>query len=369
MSVLRDPEGTLMTILRLSVLLAAAAAAVGLAQAAQAQALKEIARISIPEQPINQYGVLTIDQTSGLGYLADKDNKAAVVFDTKANTFVSRITGFVGMTRDGNTSGPNGVVVVNDGAELWVSDGDSTIKVVDLKSGRITATFATGGSKRANAFGFDPINRIVIVANSNDDPPFLSLISAAPGYKILARLPIAESAENLERSSFHAPSGMFYTAIPVHKSNPSQGLLAQTDSKNGKLVKLHQIDRCHPHSLSIVSDATIFLGCSTAHGPNPRPGGDMAIFDIASGKVEGYGADMGGNGGSTVNLKLGRYYHAATNSALRVVDIASRKLVQNVRTSPGSRSLGVNLSTGRVYVATTAKDGPCGGCILAYAPE
>jgi DNA-binding beta-propeller fold protein YncE len=215
---------------------------------------------------------------------------------------------------------------------------------------------------------FDPSRRVVIVANSNDEVPFLGLISAEPGHKVRAKLPLPQSAENLERSAWHGPSGTFYTAIPVFRADQSKGLLAQTDPQTGTILKLHQLERCHPHSLSIVSDATIFLGCSNAHGPDRKPGGDMAIFDIASGRIESYGAGWGGNGGSAINRALGRYYHATTTGALVVVDTKTRQLVEKVPTWSGSRSLGVNLATGKVYVATTAKGGPCGGCIVAFAP-
>jgi len=333
---------------------------------AGADELRQVATIPVPGEPINQFGVLAVDQATGLGFLADKDNRGVVVFDTRTDKFVSRITGFVGMTRSGNTSGPNGIVVVD--RELWVSDGDSTIKVVDITASAVTATFATGGKRRANAMAFDPQNKIVIVANSNDDPPFLSLISARDR-KVLAKIPVPQSAENLERSAWHAASGMFYTAIPVLRGAESKGILAQVDSKGGRLVALHELDGCHPHSLQIVSDATIFLGCSSAHGPNKKPGGDMAVFDIASSRVVAREANLGGNGGSVLNPKRGRYYHSTTNAALIVVDIKSGKLVQRLTTSRGARSSGVNLATGRIYVATTAKGGPCGGCIVVYGPE
>jgi hypothetical protein len=345
------------------------AAAIALASVAttQAEGLKQVGTIAIPGEPVNGFGVMAIDQATGLGYLADKDNKGVVVFDTKADKYVSRIGGFVGQTKNGDASGPNGVLVV--GTELWVSDGDSTIKIVDLKSGSIATTIATGGKVRANAMALDPNHKIVIVANSNDEPPFLSLISAGSDRKILAKIPIEDSAENIERSAYHAPSGMFYTAIPVLRSDQSKGGLVQTDARNGKLVKLHALDRCHPHSLSIVSDSTIFLGCSSAHGPNRKPGGDMAVFDIASGTITSYGADMGGNGGSTVNPTLNRYYHSSTNGALRVVDTKTAKLVENFRTARGSRSAAINLTTNRLYLATTAKEGPCGGCIQVLEPQ
>jgi DNA-binding beta-propeller fold protein YncE len=360
---------------RLAVMTAVALAFASVSAAAQT--FKQVARIDIPGTPIENYGVLAIDQATGLGYLADKDNKAVVVFDTKADKYVGRIGGFVGQTGNGNTSGPNGLAVVNSGSkvnspsELWVSDGDSTVKVIDLQSGKIIATIATGGTSRANAMAFDPKNQIVIVANSNDEVPFFSLISVDPKqrHKVTAKLPVPQSAENLERSAWHAASGTFYTAIPVSNADKSRGLLAQTDPKAGTIIKLHELERCHPHSLSIVSDTTIFLGCSSAHGASRKPGGDMAVFDIASGKIAGYGAGWGGNGGSTVNRARGLYYHATTDGGLVMVDIKTRQLVERVPTGKGARSLGVNLATGKVYVATTAKGGSCGGCIVAFAQE
>jgi len=346
----------------------AAVATLALAGSAQAQGLRQIGTIALPDIPITQLGVMTIDQTTGLGYLAEKDNKAVVVFDTKTDKYVSRVVGFVGQTKSGNASGPNGVLVVDGGAQLWVSDGDSTIKIVDLKTGKIAATLATGGKLRANAMALDPKDGIVIVANSDDDPPFLNLISTAPDHKILAKIPVAESGENLERSSFHAPSGMFYTAIPVLRANPTKGILAQTEAKTGKLV-LHELDGCHPHSLQIVSEFTIFLGCSSAHGADSKPGGDLAIFDIATGKITARGVGLGGNGSSDLNPKLARYYHATTGATLMVVDTKTGKSVQKIPTSPGARSIGVSYANNHVYLATTAKDGPCKGCIVVYAPE
>jgi DNA-binding beta-propeller fold protein YncE len=354
---------------RFTFVIAAALAVMVSASPAQAGGLKQVAEISIPGEPITDIGIMDINQTTGLGYLADKTNKSVVVFDTKTDKFVSRIPGFVGRLKDGNASGPNGVVVVKGGAEVWVSDGDSTIKVIDAKTGQIAGTIATGGTKRANGMALGEDIGVVIVANSNDNPPYLSFISTAADRKILAKIPIPESAENLERSAYHAPSGMFYTAIPVSRADTTKGLLAQTDPKNGKLVKLHELAGCHPHSLSVVSDSTIFLGCSSAHGPSPKPGGDMAIFDIAAGKLETSLTGYGGNGGSTMNRKLGQYYHSTSAGTLMVVDTKTKKGVQQIPTSNGARSLSVSLANNRVYVATTAKDLACRGCIVVYAPE
>jgi DNA-binding beta-propeller fold protein YncE len=347
-----------------SVIIAALAAMVA-ASSVQAAGLKQVAEIAIPGDPITDIGIMAIDQTTGLGYLADKTNKSVVVFDTKADKYVSRIPGFMGRTKDGDVAGPNGVVVVK--GEVWVSDGDSTIKIIDGKTGKVTETISTGGKKRANGMAYAEKADVVIVANSNDDPPYLSFISAAPGHKILGKVEVPESAENLERSAYHEPSGTFYTVIPVSRADNTKGLIAQTDPKSAKLVKLHQVG-CHPHSLSLASESSLFLGCSSVHGPSPKPGGDMAIFDIATAKVETVLAGYGGNGGSTVNPRLGQYYHSTTGGELMVVDTKTKQGLQKVPTSTGARSLAVGPND-RVYVATTAKDAACRGCILVFAPS
>ncbi|MDB5649702.1 MAG: putative cytochrome cd1-nitrite reductase-like, C-terminal hem d1 [Hyphomicrobiales bacterium] len=334
---------------------------------ASAQGLKQVATIQIPGVPINQFGTLYIDQPSGLGYLAEKDNKAVVVFDTTTNQFIKRIIGFGGLNDKGQLAGPNGLVIVNDGAELWVSDGDSSIRIVDLATGQIESTIATGGKERANAMAYDPIDRVVIVANSNEPTPFLSVISIEKDRKIIGKIPITDSAENIERSVFQPSSGMFWTAIPVSARDASNGLLAQTNAKTGQLVALHDLDGCHPHSLQLVSDTSIFLGCSNGHGPAPKPGGDLAVFDIASKKVVLKMEGLGGNGSSDLDAKRKRYVHATTNATLLVVDPAKRGLVEKLATSAGSRSIAVHHQSDRIYLATTAKDGPCGGCILVYA--
>jgi len=153
----------------------------------------------------------------------------------------------------------------------------------------------------------------------------------------------------------------------VLRPDGTKGGIAQIDPKAGKLVTLHALEGCHPHSLQIVSDSTIFLGCSSAHGPSSKPGGDLGIFDIVSGKLEKV-AGAGGNGGSDTNPKLGQYYHSTSAGTLIVVDVKSRKLVQNIPTSNGARSAAVSRINDRVYLATNA-GGPCGACIMVFAPE
>ena len=94
----------------------------------------------------------------------------------------------------------------------------------------------------------------------------------------------------------------------------------------------------------------------------------MAIFDIAAGKVEHILAGYGGNGGSTVNPRLGQYYHSTSGGVLMVVDTKTKQGLQKIPTSRGARSVAVGPDN-RVYVAVNGKDQPCVGCITVYAPE
>jgi hypothetical protein len=335
-----------------------------------AEDFRQTGSIAIPGAAINSFGVLLVDAKTGLGFLADKDNKALVIFDTRTDSFVARVSGFVGAVKDGNLAGPNGVVGVDGNQpgshEIWVSDGDSTIKIVDPQSKKIVEMISTGGKRRANGMAYDPEHRVVLVANSNDDPPFLSLISTAPGHLVVARMPIDDSAENIERSVYLAKTGKFYTVLPVLKSAPDGGGVLEIDAATGKIDKLYKLKGCHPHSLSLVSDTTLFLGCSSAHGANSKPGGDMAVFDIPSGKITQIGSGLGGNGSSSVDQDAGLYFHSGGGD-LKFVDVKSGKLVQQVRTSPGARSIDAASASHKVYVATSAKTGPCGGCIQVYS--
>jgi len=67
-------------------------------------------------------------------------------------------------------SGPDGVVVV--GNQVWAGDGDSTVKVIDLKTNKIADTIKTGGTTRVDEMAYDPKDQIFIGINNAEEPPF-----------------------------------------------------------------------------------------------------------------------------------------------------------------------------------------------------
>src|SRR5262245_22107404 len=127
-----------------------------------------LTRIEIPGMSLASFDISWIDSTTRTYYLADRSNAGVDVINTKDHTFVKRIGGFVGFRGKNNVSGPDGLVLVPDRRELWVGDGDSTVKVVDLQAGAVVAAISTGGTKRGDELDYDPVHHIILVTNPDD---------------------------------------------------------------------------------------------------------------------------------------------------------------------------------------------------------
>jgi len=232
-------------------LLSAAVGMSAFAAAANAAELRQIGTISIPGEPLNSFDISWIDQASGLYFLADRSNKGIDIVDTKKSAWIGRVAGMVGpvMKKDGtccnnDASGPNGVVTV--GKEAWVGDGDSTVKVIDLKSMKIVDTIKTGGKARADELGYDPKDQVIAIANNADEPPFLTFISTKPGHKILGKLVMEHFSDGMEQTAYNPGDGLFYTDVPELDKDKTKGGLMVTDPKTAKVVKMISVDSCIP---------------------------------------------------------------------------------------------------------------------------
>jgi DNA-binding beta-propeller fold protein YncE len=134
-------------------------------------------------QKLGSFDISFVDSVSGFYILADRTNKSVDVIDTSTNEVIKQLTpGFVGFSGNNNTSGPNGVLTVDysDHSEVWAGDGNSTVKVIDLGTGQLIAPpISTGGTARADELCYDPNDRVILIANDADNPPFVTFISSA----------------------------------------------------------------------------------------------------------------------------------------------------------------------------------------------
>jgi hypothetical protein len=146
-------------------------------------------------------------------YVTELANAAVYVFDVITHRAVGSVTGFVGSTGNAATSGPNSIAFSDDG-HAWVSDGNSAVQVVDLRSMSIIATVSTvipgcdngtvHNCQRTNEITFDPEDRIIFVGNPSPldtskhggasfptIDTYATFISATAPYKVLGHISFA----------------------------------------------------------------------------------------------------------------------------------------------------------------------------------
>src|SRR5438552_11775808 len=205
----------------------------------------QIAFIDLPvgSQPLTSFDISFVERSSQTYFLADRSNKAVDVFDASSNTFETQLTGsppFVGNTGNPDTSGPNGVVVVHDRDELWVGDGMSRVQVSVLRTNSWVATIPTGtGPTRADEIAYDQKDKLILIANDADTPPFASLIDTQTR-AIVAKITFADATAGLEQPVWDPETQPFYTSVPEATTAPG-GAVALIDPRTRSLVGLFDV--------------------------------------------------------------------------------------------------------------------------------
>jgi DNA-binding beta-propeller fold protein YncE len=357
---------------KITATLIGAVAALSFAGGAGGAELKKIGAIMMPGETLESFDIGWVDQGTNQYFLTDRSNKSVDIIDAKTDKFVKRIAGFVGDGAKGNVSGPNGVVAIQSGTAAWAGDGDSTVKVIDVKAGKIVDTIATGGKKRADEVAWDPKEEVFIVANDADEPPFVTLISTKPGHKILAKIDFPQATDGIEQPAYNPIDGMFYVDIPQLDKQKAKGGLAVIDPKSAKLVKILPVDNCIPHGLAKGPGSLMFIGCNAGTAKDDLPG-QMAVFDTKTGTVVATISGAGGSDEAIANDKIGQWYAATSNDrtgpGLAVIDSKTNKVIHKYPTAVGAHSVAVSLANNHVYVPTRASNGGCNGGILVLTPQ
>jgi DNA-binding beta-propeller fold protein YncE len=338
--------------------------------------LKQIATIPVPGEPLVSFDISFVDPASQRYYLADRSNKAIDIFDVKDNKFIGRVGGFVGtvMKADGkvnsNKSGPDGVIAFND--EVWAGDGDSTIKVIDLKTMKITDTISTGGTTRLDEMSYDPKDQVFIGVNNAEEPPFATLISTKAGHKIIAKVEFKEATDGAEQPDYNPADGMFYVSIPELNKDPKKGGVAVIEPLTGKIVKMLTVDNCHPNGLAFGPDGNFVLGCAVRGKDGMPP--IIVVMSSKTGAPVATITDIGGADMVAYSKTNNQYYIGGGNNpgggTLGVIDAATNKLVQKIAMKGAStpHSVAVNEANGQVIVPGGGGEGGC-SCIQILAPQ
>ncbi len=343
-----------------------------------------LATIQVPGKPLVAFDISFVDPKRGLYYLADRSNAALDVVDTRTNTVVAQVGGFVGVRNDPATgkpsvdvSGPDGVQTVGAN-EVWVGDGDSTVKVIDIDTQTTLATISTAldgqtpdEAKRADEMAYDPRDQVLVVANNAATPPFITLISTRPDdRRVLGHVVYGDSA-GVEASVYDPANGLFYVNLTQLGTDPTIGAVSIVDPRQFKEVGRFPITGCNGAGLVLGPRQQLLVGCSLTHNSqviSARDGTLLAEIPQVSGSDEIW-----------YNPGDGNYYLAARNNpttaggpSLGVIDAFTNKFVANVPADVSAHSVAADAKTNHVFVpfSPIARDPACtAGCIVVYGGQ
>jgi hypothetical protein len=359
---------------------------------------KCLTAIAIPGNPLQSFDISWVDPGRAEYYLADRANKGVDIIDTAHNKFKKTIGGFVGIKLntagtavDNNHSGPDGVV--SRGRCLYVGDGDSTVKVIDLDKSEIVATRSTGGSTRLDEMALTADGKFLLAANNAEDPPYATLFTVSGdddcdsidmGSKITVDSSVIPGGFGLsiEQPAWDPKTKRFYTSIPVIADNPmgsgcnygqlagpvtcSGGLLV-TDPENPDAIEglydaventgVIMLNACGPNGATIGPHDNVMVGCT----PGNLPGSKTTL--VINATTHNY-AQVGGITGSDevwFNKGDGRYYTRSSaaikpassplnkGSVLGVIDETS-VLIETIPQSSGSHSVAADSKRNLIFM-------------------
>ena len=366
--------------------------------------------------------IVWVDPDAGILAMADRSNKSVDIIDlnipdeTLARQIIPSNTGcsfaphcaFQGrVNADNEISGPNGVVTVNDHSELWVTDAPettsggtvvtfpSTIKVFDIRTGKLLDVINNGGNHRADEIAVDPRDHVFIAANPADTPsPFVTLIStdadSSGHHAIIKKIffnghdsgaPKVDPACGLEQAVWDPESGLFFMSVPSFGPPDVSGnctvaggvvvINPKGDGDDIRVVRQFTVPNCGPAGAALGPDNELFLGCSNETS--------MVVLNIRDGHQTLVAGLQGGcdevwfNPGDNHFLGSCDPDGTPATQVLGVINADPIAFDENVPTQPtadggGSHALAADSLTNRVFVSLPAAGSSNNAICAAAAP-
>jgi DNA-binding beta-propeller fold protein YncE len=291
--------------------------------AAADEVFKVTTTINIPGNPLASFDISWVDPSLHAYFLADRSNKSVDIIDTATKTVTRQIGGFVGFTGNNDTSGPDGLLTLeNKGKnEIWVGDGNSTLKVIDYASGTITHTISTGGTGRADELCYDPAEHLVMIANDADSPPFVSFIptQGPNAYTVVKQIKFdgqpgngPKATDGIEQCQWSQRVGLIYLNLPEVNgsgSNTADGNVVVIDPRGMAIIGTFDVpvaDCAGPQGMAIGPAPQILLGCNSPSIPSGIR--NSAVINENTGKIKRVLIDEGGADEVWFNPGDGHYF-------------------------------------------------------------
>ena len=326
--------------------------------------------IPVPGNPIISADIAWVDPGTERYYFADRSNFGVDIIDAESNVWVGRVTGMAGPNPSGggtantNGPGPNGVLVTPN-RKLWAGDGNSTVRVADVDPdsshylsiiGSISTaipacdTGATHYCGRADELGYDPKDRIILVANnaplSPAAPvppatahapvdPYATFISAVPPYPVLGHIVFA-GAGGLEQPLWDPEIHRFFLTVPGNATTGKLPSVAVINATSMMVEKSYTLD-CQALT-GIPGFGTTGIALGAFQHLLVSACGSPIILNALNGHVINVIKQVGGGDEVWYNSGDGRFYvtgadktQAAMPQSLGVIDAETSNWLQNVK--------------------------------------
>jgi hypothetical protein len=234
------------------------------------------------------FDISFVDQSNQTYYLADRSNAAVDVVNAKTGAFVTQITAsppFAGVKLSGtppavnnNISGPDGVTTDESGTCLFAGDGPSRLVSFKIPSGTQVSDVTTGGTTRVDEMAFDPQDRLLLVVNNAESPPFATIYSVSPTCVLTApkKITFGFATNGAEQPAWDPATRRFYDSIPSISGTTTApgpvGALARINPFTAIVETLFAVSFCSPAGLSLnPTNQTFLMGCGTVFDTTLNP--------------------------------------------------------------------------------------------------
>jgi|SRR5579872_229869 len=370
-------------------------------------ALKLLTLAPIPPSTANNtaggmysFDISFVDQATQTYYLGDRSNKTVDVVDAITGQFTKQINAtppFAGFSGSSATSGPNGVVA--DFPWLFVTDANSRVVSIDLRTDTTVGDVSTGGAAklRADELAFDEEDGLLLVINNADTPAFGTLISVD---KTTGKLTVGkritfdaghgvDATNGAEQPVWDPETDRFYVSIPRIGLNPASGGVIRINPFSAVVETTYPVQYCSPAGLTLGPHQDLFIGCNMVfdtagkvwdpNGTVPAKPRDV-IIDAKTGSIDANVFGVGAGDEVWFNAGDGNYYATGSSSPqqplpaltargatpLGVVDAKHQSILQLVPTYnvPASsahpagtaHSVAVNARNNHVFVPLAANN-------------
>jgi hypothetical protein len=357
------------------------------------------------DKGLGTFDISYVDPKIDLYVLADRTNASIDFVSTDNNAFLGRAGGFQGQalkpdgTADNTISGPDGVVIVNH-KEVWAGDGDSTLKIVDIKTMTVKDTIPITDPThpdvklRVDEMTWDVRDHLVAAANNANSPPFISFVDVDT-HKVLGQI-VFDGTNNtpnatdtgIEQPQWSAQTGLIYVSVPQivpGSDNANKGGIAVIDPRTMKVLNTYEVDNCSPAGLTIGPNNQALIGCSAPFGTPLTT--QTFVINVQTGELSP-SIPIGGSDEVWFDQGTNHYYLAARNNLsagqpdpiLGSVDASSNTFDGSASTSTTAHSVAASKFDHKVFVPIgfvppgskpgTDPTNPCPehGCIAVFVP-